>query len=71
MKLGETTRPTRRLNELMIQNIRYHDRICDLERALQTIARKKKMDATAAASMRAIAIATLCPVTSTDNCGGK
>jgi len=41
------------------QNITYHDRICDLEKALRLIAGKKKLDACAAASMRAIARSAL------------
>lgn len=46
---------------MLDQNIEYHDRILDLEEALRIIARKKKMDACAAISMRAIAIAALTP----------
>lgn len=41
------------------QNIKYHDRIVDLENALRLIARKKKMDACAAVSMLAIATSAL------------
>ena len=41
------------------QNIAYHDRIIDLENALRIIARKRKLDACAAASMQAIAVSAL------------
>lgn len=48
------------------QNIEYHDRIVDLENALRIIARKKKLDACAAASMQAIAVSALSPHMASD-----